>query len=321
MTEKDFTHRLAMVKKYGMNAFSSLLLYDDITAYSLKSTDGFVGYSNSRKMLVVIGEPVCAPEKYLAATEEFIAFCKETGKGFMFVTCGEDFRNAVRSLSFSTIRIGVDFIFDVATYAPRGDKTKMIRLARNHAMREGAVVKEYDHRSRPDPQLEETFKNITRRWLAKNNRFKAHIMNLNLFDNRDIKRYFYAEVKGQPKGFIVCLPIFGRKGLLLEDAVRDNDAPYGTIELITLVILDTIKQEGGKMATFGLSPKLDVSSLSGASRVIANIGVYIANPIFSLNNLYHFRKKFCTTIAEPSYLMKYPEGLGVIDLARLLTSF
>lgn len=321
MSGIDAHSRLAFIKKFGTNSFSTLVLYDDITVFPLTVTEGFIGYQNGRKMLVVFGEPVCAPQHYRAAIEEFIAFCNKTGKQFIFICCGEEFKNAAQDLDFSAIRIGEDFIFDVSTYAPKGDKTKMVRLARNHSLRAGAVVKEYDHVRCVDPALEKTFNEIAVRWLRKNNRFKAHIMSLNIFDHREIKRYFYAEVKGKPVAFITCLPIFGRDGILIEDAIRDPLAPYGIIELITLAIITAVKKNNGKIVTFGISPKVDVSALSGASRTVANIGVWVANRVFKLHKLYHFRKKFCTSIAEPSYLLKYPKGLGLLDLIRILTSF
>jgi lysylphosphatidylglycerol synthetase-like protein (DUF2156 family) len=313
--------RLDLIKRYGTNSFSTLLLYDDITVFPLTSTEGFVGYRNARKMLVVFGEPVCAPEKYRAAMQEFIAFCKKNEKQFICICCGEAFKNAVVDLDFSSVRIGEDFIFDVQSYAPKGDKTKMVRLARNHALRSGAVVKEYNHARAVDPALEKAFNAVALRWLKKNNKVKAHILGLNLFDHRELKRYFYAEVNGTPVAFIACLPIYGRNGILLEDSIRDPAAPYGITELITLAIIDDLKKNKGTIVTFGISPKLDVSELSGPSRTVANIGMWFANKVFNLRKLYHFRKKFCTQIAEPSYLMKYPKGLGILDLVRILTSF
>ena len=321
MTDSSAPSRLDLIKKYGVNSFSTLLLYDDIKVFPLTSIEGFVGYRNSRKMLVVVGEPVCAPEKYRAAVEEFIGFCRKTGKQFIIICCGETFKKAVKDLDVSFIRIGEDFIFEAQSYAPKGDKTKMVRLARNHALRAGAVVKEYDHVRSIDPALEKTFNEIAVRWLRKNNRFKAHIMGLNLFDHRELKRYFYAEVNDTPIAFITCLPIYGRNGILLEDAIRDPAAPYGVTELITLAIIEAFKKNGGNIVTSGISPRLDVSALSGPSRAVATIGMWFANNVFNLHKLYHFRKKFCTSIAEPSYLLKYPEGLGLLDLVQILTSF
>lgn len=321
MTPAEFDHRLALIKKYGTNSFSALLLYDDMAIFPFSRTEGFIGFRNSGTLLTVMGDPVCPEQDYRVAAEEFIAYCRGVRKQFMVICCGEAFKCAVEDLSFSYLRIGEDFIFETASYVPKGDKTKMIRLARNQALRAGAVVKEYNHRQGVDVDLERTLTNVAARWLRKVNRFKAHLMGLNIFDHREIKRYFYAEVQGRPIAFVACLPIYGRNGLLFEDVIRDPDAPYGIIELITLHVVDLLREEGGKMATFGVSPKLDISTLPGSSRLVAILGVWIAKQLFNLNTLYHFRKKFYTSIAEPSYLLKYPKGLGLWDLARILTSF
>jgi lysylphosphatidylglycerol synthetase-like protein (DUF2156 family) len=234
---------------------------------------------------------------------------------------GEKFKAAVEDIGFSSIRIGDDFLFDAATYAPKGDKTKMIRLARNHSAKSGATVKEYDPRITRNPALEKTFEEIAQRWIHTNNRFKAHILELDLFVHPEIKRYFYAEVAGNPVAFVTCLPIYGRNGLLFEDAIRDPCAPYGAIEMIVLAIVETLRKESGSIATFGLSPKLDISTLGGPSWLVAVLGVWFANRIFGLRKLYHFRKKFYTSVSESSYLLKYPKGIGFFDLVKILTSF
>ena len=55
---------------------------------------------------------------------EFIEFCRKKRKQFIFICCGETFKNSVSDLDVSSFRIGEDFIFDVQSYAPKGDKTK-----------------------------------------------------------------------------------------------------------------------------------------------------------------------------------------------------
>jgi len=102
--------------------------------------------------------------------------------------------------------------------------------------------------------LERELTEVSVRWLKKTARFKAHILGLNLFDHRELKRYFYAEVGGKPVAFITCIPITAATASSSKDAIRDPHAPYGVIELITLTIIDDSKAACGKMLTFGISP-------------------------------------------------------------------
>jgi lysylphosphatidylglycerol synthetase-like protein (DUF2156 family) len=147
----------------------------------------------------------------------------------------------------------------------------------------------------------------------KNTQFTAHLMDLYIFENRDCKRYFYAEVEGTAVAMVICQPIYGQQGYLLEDVIRDPAVPYGTIELTTLTILESLKNEGLKMATFGISPRLDPAELTGISRILVKTGMWFADRMYQLHQLYHFRKKFHATYSEPYYALKYPQGFNLTD--------
>jgi phosphatidylglycerol lysyltransferase len=319
--ELDTDARLHLLKKFGMNPYSALLLYKEFSAYPLASTEGFIGYREGRKMLMVMGEPVCAPEDYRTALQEFMDYCREEKKAFIQICCGEQYRQSVKDMDLSTVCIGENFVFDAATYEPKGVKAKPARWASKRAVRAGVSVKEYDHHTQYDPDLEATLESVTQRWMEKNTRFTPHLNDLNIFEHRAIKRYFYAEVEGTPVAMISCLPIYGRTGYLLEDVVRSPDAPYGSIEYITLSILESLKSDGWNMATFGISPCLDASGLTGVSLVLAKIATWVADRMYRLHQLHHFRKKFHATYSEPVYALKYPRGYNLIDLVRILAMF
>ena len=308
MTVPDFPSRLAHVKNYGSNSFSTLLLYDDVRSFPLASCEGFIGYRNGRKLLVVFGEPVCDPKDYRASVSEFIAFCKKNGNQFIFICCGEKFKNDVEDLGLSSIRIGEDFIFDTTTYAPRGDKSKMIRLARNHALRAGAVVKEYDHAHGADPALEKNLREIpcagSKRPTGSRRTFSVLVCS-STGNSNGISMPRWA---GLPWLSSAAFPFTRATGSSWKTSSRAPGAPYGVIELITLAVVDELKRHGGGILTFGISPKLDVSALSGPSRVVANVGMWFANNTFNLHKLYHFRKNSTPQSQSPRICSNTPAG-------------
>jgi phosphatidylglycerol lysyltransferase len=321
MTDIDTDDRLQWIKKYGTNAYSALLLYKEIRAFPLASVEGFIGYRNGGGMLLVMGEPVCAPEHYRAAMQEFIDYCQQGKKSFLQVCCGETYKEAVKDLGLSAFCIGENSIFDVSTYLPKGRQAKPARWAGRRAIRAGVSVKEYDPRKQPDPDLEAALAEVTRRWMEKASRFTPHLIDLNIFENRTCKRYFYAEAGGAPVAMISCLPIYGRQGYLFEDVIRDPAAPYGSIEFVTLTILERLKSEGLKMATFGISPRLDKAGLTGISGFLAKTTMAFADRMFGLDQLYHFRKKFHATYSEPLCALKYPKRFKLDDLVRIIAMF
>jgi hypothetical protein len=78
------------------------------------------------------------------------------------------------------------------------------------------------------------------------------------------------------------------------------------------------------MATFGVSPKLEVirrGDLDFLSRIITNTTIKVINTFFRLKNLHHYRKKYHTSMVETCYLLKYPKRLGIRDVFGVLKTF
>ncbi len=322
-SDKDTVHQF--LRRYGRNSMSSLLLYEEIKYYFCDSAEAIIGYNDTSKLLIGIGEPICREEDYRVATLEFINFGKKTNKDCVFIMASEQFTQMVRDIGFLTIQIGEDFIYEVQTYAPRGNYAKKVRSATNQVRKRGAVVKEYAPVIERDKSLEDEFQTIANRWI-KSHRFKsnAYLIGLKFFDFYTIKRYFYVEFENKIVAFLTCLPIYARNGYLFEDLIRDPSAPNGVSELMVLEAINKFKENGKSMATFGLSPKLETigsNDLSGLSRVITNSTIKVINTVFRLRSLHHYRKKYHTEIVERCYLLKFPKRLRIFDIFGILRTF
>ncbi len=318
MTEKEYAFRMDLLKKYGTNSFSSMLLYDELDLIPLTTVEGGVPMRRNGGIQLVFGEPLCAPENYHAAAQELFAKANKRSP-ILFLGVSDAFIAATKDLNVSSLPIGDDFIFDPKSYKPQGNKTKVIRVLRNQAVRAGVTVEEYFH-EQTDETIEKEIQGVANRWLKSLGRFKAHIQELDLFSAKHEKRFFYARCEGKMVGVISTLPIYGRNGLLFEDVIRDPEAPHGVMELLVLEILEKMKVDGYDAATFGISPRIDTSSLSGSSRFIVSTAAKFADRFFGLQTLHHFRKKFHTPLEERTHLLKYPGGFGVIDMIRMIRS-
>ncbi len=318
MTEQEYAFRMDLLKKYGTNSFSSMLLYDELDLIPLTTVEGGVPMRRRGGIQLVFGEPLCAPENYRAAAEELFANADKHSP-ILFLGVNDAFVAAVEGLNVSSLPIGDDFMFDPQTYKPQGNKTKVIRVLRNQAIRAGVTVHEYFHET-TDESIETQIRGVATRWLKSLGKFKAHIQELDLFSAKHEKRFFYATCEGKMVGVISTLPIYGRNGLLFEDVIRDPEAPHGVMELMVLEILEKMKADGYNAATFGISPRIDTSSLTGSSRIIVSGAAKFAEKFFGLKTLHHFRKKFHTPLEERTHLLKYPGGFGVIDMIRMIRS-
>jgi phosphatidylglycerol lysyltransferase len=323
-TTLDSGWPITALRQHGYNAMSSLLLYDHMERYRLPETvgSGFVGYVEVPSLVVALGEPVTPVERYPDALQDFASFAASRGKHCAFIMVGEAFAAAAREAGGCVIPIGEDFIFDVPTYAPRGDRARKVRWASNQARRNGVVVHEYDPKEARDRAIEAEIDRVGARWLrGRRGPLHPHILGLYPFAHHEVKRYFWAERAGRAVAFLVCAPIFARDGYLFEDLVRDKACPNGATELLVLEALSRFRDEGRRMATFGLSPRIDFTGAVGlpksAPRLVALIAP-VCEYMLRLSKLHHYRKKFGTQRVEACYLVKMPRPLRAADVYGLL---
>jgi phosphatidylglycerol lysyltransferase len=322
-TQRERVHRFLRLN--GRNSMSSLLLYEGIHHFFFKEIEGFTGYYDTPRILLCIGEPVCSESDYRTGIQEFLSFCRDSGKGCAFLMVTEQFKKTAEEFGFLSIQIGEDFIYDVQTYAPRGNHAKKVRSAINQVKKRGAVVREYSPVLERDLPLEKEFQEIAKHWIQ-SHRFqsKAYFIGLKFFELFAMKRYFYALLDGRIVAFLTCIPIYARNGYLFEDMIRDPSAPNGISELMVLEAIRHFKMSGKAMATFGVSPKLEVirrGDLDFLSRIITNTTIKVINTFFRLKNLHHYRKKYHTSMVETCYLLKYPKRLGIRDVFGVLKTF
>ncbi|MCL6641063.1 MAG: phosphatidylglycerol lysyltransferase domain-containing protein, partial [Candidatus Rokubacteria bacterium] len=92
---------------------------------------------------VASGDPLCAPEHVQAVLARFASFARAQRLSLCFVGATPRCYAAARALGFGALKVGEEPIFDLSSYAPRGDRAKKARAARNHALRLGVTVREY----------------------------------------------------------------------------------------------------------------------------------------------------------------------------------
>ena len=122
------------------------------------------------------------------------------------------------------------------------------------------------------------------------------IVQLDPFALPDERRTFAAERGGQLVGVLVAVPVYARRGWLLEDAIRDPAAPNGTMELLFFHALETLAAEGCEHVGFGLAPLVGTGSRT--LRLIARCSGWL----FHFAGLRAFKAKLDPDAWHPVYL-------------------
>jgi|GEM_PF-169568 len=315
---------LELVRKYGNNSMSYLSLEEDKTWFFSESVEGVASYAVSHGVMIVCGDPVCAPEDLAAFLKELRRFCAHKRYEIVFLFALPENLPIYRKLGFAFAKGGEEAVFRLAEYDLKGGKVAKVRAAINHAVKAGLTVREYDPRSGKSPELEGQFDEVSREWLAAKSTSRLQFALGGVgFDYPNDKRYFYAaDESGAVQGFMVFLPYMGGNGYMADVTRRRADAPYGVMELIFYEGFMKLRDEGVELGSLGVAPLADTGE-EPSGGFFAKISRYIfenMNEIYGFKPLFHAKAKYAPTFWKPLYITYLPRlltprmGYAMVDV-------
>lgn len=298
----------AWLERYGTNSSSYVLLEGPKRYFTSPRVDGFLAYQTSLGVAVVGGDPICAPEDSEILIRDFVESMQ--GRPICAYQATPEALRAFRRAGFRDVQIGNEAVFDLTQFTLAGGSMEFVRAATNKARREGVVV--YEHHPF-EPGAEETnreLSDVSAEWLReKGNHEMGFLLGSPALEQRSAKRFFVARsgrAQGRIEGFIVCEPIYGRKGYYLDCTRRRRDAIRGTMELLTTEIFRLLRDEGFEMCSMGLAPlaKLDDPDLVSHPR-LTRLMQFIydrAEGAYDFKHLYRYKAKYQPHAWERRYL-------------------
>ena len=294
---------------HGYNAHALIGIAAGTRLWTCPETEGAVAYNEFGKVRLVPGDPLASAENLAKVSESFLQSARTEGRVVGFMPATEQFAKQSRGLGLRAIKIGSAPYFDLATWAPRGDRAKKARAGVNQARRAGVHVNEVIN---VDERLIREAACLCKSWLTTRRsaiRFEW-LFAVDLFQHREQKKYFTArDANGRLVGFLAASPIPARDGWYLEDVLRSKNAPNGTTDLLVVEVLDSLKQSGARLATLGtalmaaegvVDPDIHVSSvLSSAVWFLARC----CSVFYNFDGVRRFKAKFAPSWWESEYVL------------------
>ena len=294
---------------YGYNAHALIGIAAGTRLWTCPETEGAVAYNEFGKVRLVPGDPLASAENLAKVSASFLQNARMEGRVVGFMPATEQFAKQGRGLGLRAIKIGSAPYFDLATWAPRGDRAKKARAGVNQARRAGVHVNEVIN---VDERLIREAACLCKSWLTTRRsaiRFEW-LFAVDLFQHREQKKYFTArDAKGRLVGFLAASPIPARDGWYLEDVLRSKNAPNGTTDLLVVEVLDSLKHSGARLATLGtalmaaegvVDPDIHVSSvLSRAVWFLARC----CSVFYNFDGVRRFKAKFAPSWWESEYVL------------------
>ena len=294
---------------HGYNAHALIGIATGTRLWTCPETEGAVAYNEFGRVWLVPGDPLASVENLAKVSDCFLQKARAEGRVVGFMPATEQFAKHSSGLGLRAIKIGSAPYFDLATWAPRGDRAKKARAGVNQARRAGVHVSEV---TKIDERLIRETACLCKSWLTTRRsaiRFEW-LLTVDPFQHKEQKKYFTArDANGRLVGFLAASPIPARNGWYLEDVLRSKNAPNGTTDLLVVEVLDSLKHSGAKLATLGTA---SMAAEGGAdpdihvSPVLSRMTWFVArcfSIFYNFDGVRRFKAKFAPSWWESEYVL------------------
>jgi phosphatidylglycerol lysyltransferase len=300
-----------LVKKYGRTTTSLQILASNFQYWV--GRDACVAYVEVGKSWVASGAAITSEERQIEAMEQFAEAARRRGRSVRFFGVERDISS---DSSFAAVHIGDQPVWDPSKWQQSLGKSLREQLRRARAKGVTVRLASIDEIRDTEHPTRRGVDAVIGRWLeSRKVAPMGFLIDLDPFHEISERRVFVAEVAGKVVGVIIAIPIYGRKGWLLDNLLRDPAAPNGTVELIFDCAMRTFAAEGSEYATFGLSPFVGVSS-----PLICMIRDAFGR-LYNFKGLYAFKTKLKPIKWEPVYLAYPKRERGALAVFHACTAF
>ncbi|HEY0840341.1 MAG TPA: DUF2156 domain-containing protein [Vulgatibacter sp.] len=297
---------LDLVRRHGWNATSFQVLEPGLSYHF--DDDACVAYVDTGRAWVVAGAPIAAEGRMREVALRFEAEARSRRRRVRFFGVEERFFSRV---SLDRVRIGEQPVWDPAEWERSLRASKSLREQLRRSRAKGVRVRTLVSGELDDPAgIRARIERLIERWShSRPMAPMGFLVAVVPFTFSNERRYFVAERDGAVVGFLAAVPIFARDGWLLEDLIRDPDAPNGTAELLVDAAMRALAEEGCRFATLGLAP---LSGAEGWMRAARRL----SHGLYDFRGLRDFKAKLRPQRWEPIYLAWHKgddERLAIFD--------
>ena len=323
--EDDSDRARELVMRYGWNAMCYQLLAPDMEHWFTREGNAVVGFARRSGVRVVAGGPVCALENLAAAVEEFEQDARSQSETVCYFGAAERMDALLRGLpDHDRVAIGAQPVWNPAHWPDITRKNSSLRAQINRARNKGAAVAEWTpERARDNAALQRCLDE----WMATHPfpplHFLTEAVPLNRLRDR---RLFVSSRRDEPVAFLIATPIPDRRGWLIEQIVRGQNAPNGTVELLIDAMMRTFGDEGSDYITLGLAPlsshagSLEISTQPWLRLLLGWVRAH-GQRFYNFDGLDAFKAKFRPDRWEPLYAISSEARFSPRTLYAIAAAF
>lgn len=307
-----------LVHKWGNSTVDAVL--DPLSIhFTVPEIEGFIAYRLESRCAVIFGDPVCSPLNIDRLVTSFHTYCEEQDNSIIYVIVSDKFAKwAVDKLGSASVEFGQELTVNPFKDDPRkGSGGRQLRQKVRRAIREGVVVEEYKN---SDPQMEQAMESVASSWLGSRKGPQVYISHMQLFKEKEGKRWFYAKLGNNIIGTALLNRLDSREGWVLNRIILSPDAVVGTSEFLVLTVIDYLAKESCGYLSFGAVPTEKLGRIRGFKR-FSSCMIYsmfhVAKRMFHLDGKQVFWEKFQPR-GEPSHVLFGKSRIKIGDIKALI---
>lgn len=304
------TSPLDLLRAHGTDAVSFQALESGLTWW--QDPAGAVPYAETDGGWVAAGRPLAADGDVADVARRFIDSARAAGRRASFFAT----EDPSRLPGCEAILLGEQPIFLPseweATLAARRRLREQLRRARAKGVRIRAV---HPAELAPGEPLRAEVERLTRAWLtSRRMEPMGFLVSVEPFHAPGEHRYLAAQKCGELVAFLSAVPIYARRGWLVEDVLRGPEAPNGTAELLLDALMRDVAADSD-LVTLGLAP------LSGPVPAWQRAMRWLTRPLYDFRGVRAFKERLRPARWEPVWLV-YPKGeSAAVHLVDALRAF
>ena len=322
---RDVERARRLALRFGWNSMAYQVVNEGILHWFSASSDAMVGYVRTHGVCIVVGAPICDGSRLRDVLTEWEQFVRTNGaRVCYFGAAGRVFDILHGQPGYATVLLGAQPTWDPSRWYEIPARVASLRGQINRSLRKQVRVTEFTpERATADPRL----RLCLEQWLRTRGLPTLHFLvePHTLHDLRG-RRVFVAERGAKVVGFINASPVAARHGWLVEQFVRGEGAPNGTIELLFDVMMRAVAEDGAEYVTMGLVPLHEGTHLrpdenpAWLSVLLAATRVH-GRRFYNFDGLERFKTKFRPDDWEPIYAISAEPRFSVRTLYAIAAAF
>jgi len=323
---RDVPRARLLALRHGWNAMAYQIVNDGIQHWFSDAGDAVVGYVRAHGVCIVAGAPICDESRLGDVIAEWETFARRLGcRSCYFGAAGRVFEALHRRSGYSTVVLGAQPVWKPAHWAGIPACAPSLRAQMSRARNKGVQVTEWSpERASGDTTLRECLAT----WLRTRGLPALHFL-VEPHTLHDLvgRRIFVAERNEYVVGFLNASPIPARHGWLIEQFVRSDRAPNGTVELLIDHMMRAVAADGADYVTMGLVPLREGNTEDNRSgnpvwlSTVLSLTRLHGRRFYNFGGLERFKTKLRPDAWEPIYAISAEPRFSARTLYAIAAAF